>query len=98
MRYNCWYWIGLVAIQIAIGLVAIAVADAAPCPGGKCPVPIATFNVPVVVEVAAASGHDTAVRQPVRGIISKIADRIRSRRAGTAFRAVLKLPRRSCRR
>ena len=77
---------------------AVANAAAADCSEGRCT--IRTFMVPVVVEVAAASGDDTVVRRPVRGIISKIADRIRSRprRAGTAFKAVLKLPRRIFRR
>ncbi len=85
-------------LMIACMIFAVANATAADCNEGRCTVN--TFAVPVVVEVAAASGHDTAVRQPVRGIISKIVDRIRSRprRAGTAFAAVLNLHRRIFRR
>ena len=75
---------------------AVANATAADCNAGRCTV--RTFAVPVVVEVAAASGDDTAVRRPLRGIISKFVDRIRPRRAGTAFKVVLKLPRRIFRR
>ncbi len=77
-------------------LVMAQEAPAADCNAGRCTVN--TFAVPVVVEVAAVSGDDTAVRRPLRGIISKFVDRIRPRRAGTAFKAVLKLPRRIFRR
>ena len=90
--------LALLLIFIMSGFAMAQVAPAADCNEGRCT--IRTFMVPVVVEVAAASGDDTVVRRPVRGIISKIADRIRSRprRAGTAFKAVLKLPRRIFRR
>ena len=88
--------LALLLIFIMSGFAMAQVAPAADCNEGRCT--IRTFTVPVVVEVAAASGDDTVVRRPLRGIISKFVDRIRPRRAGTAFKAVLKLPRRIFRR
>ncbi len=88
----------VVCLMMFVCMIFAVANAAADCNEGRCTVN--TFAVPVVVEVAAASGHDTAVRRPVRGLLSKFVDRIRSRpkRAGTAFKAVLKLPRRLFRR
>jgi hypothetical protein len=84
----------LLIATLMIMMIA-SVADAAPCPGGKCPVP-SVFSVPVVVEVASpANVGERAVRRPMRGLFAKLNDTIRSRpkRARKALKAVLKLPR-----
>ncbi len=89
-------------ILLAFALFCFAVtAEAARCPGGKCPVPN-VLTVPVTAEVAQAAVQPVrgvvkavAQRRPVRSIMARFTDRRPGRRIAGVIR---KLPRlRGCR-